>query len=103
MSIQAWGQIFTQHVLMITHRQWVYRNMRVHLRLHENKTEDEHHNISDNICKMLTVHTMDLLPQHRQLLDIDFEQLGRGDTIDRQYWLANMSSATHAALAIAPD
>jgi hypothetical protein len=37
-----------------------------------------------------------LLPQHRYLLELDFEELGAGSTTDRQYWRANVESAVNA-------
>jgi len=37
-----------------------------------------------------------LLPQHRHLLELDFEKLGAGPTADHQYWLANLESAVNA-------
>ena len=36
---------------------------------------------------------MDLLPQHRSLLQLDYEALGKGSTVDRQYWIAQIESA----------
>ena len=35
----------------------------------------------------------ELLPRHRHLLDWDFGNLGEGQTVDRQYWIASMESA----------
>ncbi len=39
---------------------------------------------------------MDLLPQHRSLLQIDFEALGEGTPTDWQYCIAQMESAINA-------
>ena len=39
----------------------------------------------------------DLLPAHQHLVKEDFEQLGEGSAINRQYWIANMESAISAA------
>ena len=36
---------------------------------------------------------MDLLPQHRALLQVDYEALAKGPTVDRQYWIAQLESA----------
>ena len=38
----------------------------------------------------------DLLPAHQHLVEEDFEQLGEGSAINRQYWIANMESAISA-------
>lgn len=36
---------------------------------------------------------MELLPEHRHLLDWTFEELGEGPIVDRQYWIACMEPA----------
>jgi hypothetical protein len=38
-----------------------------------------------------------LLPEDRQLLDVDFESLGDGPAVDRQLWISEMESAVAAA------
>lgn len=43
----------------------------------------------------------DLLPENRKLLDVDFEALGEGATLDRKLWLAEMETATAAAAHVA--
>ena len=40
---------------------------------------------------------MDLLPESRHLLEQDFEALGSGPAVDRQYWVAEVDSALSAA------
>ncbi len=39
---------------------------------------------------------MDLLPQHRSILHVDYEALGEGTSIDRQLWIAQIESALSA-------
>jgi hypothetical protein len=51
----------------------------------------------DEVAQLILVEPRSLLPQHRHLLETDFEKLGSGDTLERQYWLANMTSAIQAA------
>ena len=40
---------------------------------------------------------LDLLPEHRDLLKMDFVELGEGPAIDRQFWAADMEAAVAAA------
>lgn len=94
--IHTWARKFTRLVLAITHRQWLFRNARIHIRLQEHKTPQEHQDIMDSVAKMILLDPETLLPQHRFLLEQDFKKLGEGHTIDRQYWLANVTSAWHA-------
>jgi hypothetical protein len=96
-TIKTWGTQFIQRVLSITHHQWLFRNARVHIRLVEGKTSEEHHTVMTEVLERLTMTTDDLLPEHQHLLEIDFKGLGEGSTLDRQYWLANMDSAVRAA------
>ena len=97
-SITSWACQFTQHVLSIPHQQWLYRNARIHIRLVEGLTSDEHHKIRDTVLKLIQTDPNDLLPQHQPLLNQqDFLQLGRGPSIDRQHWIAQMNSAQAAA------
>jgi hypothetical protein len=94
--IKSWAIDFVHHLLGITHNQWLFRNARTHLRLLEGKSEFEHDEIMQKVGDLLLVDTNLLLPQHRQLFEIDFEKLGAGSTSDRQYWLANVESALQA-------
>ena len=97
-AISSWACQFTQHVLHITHQQWLYRNARIHIRVLENMTAPEHHAIRDTVLTLLHTDPDDLLPQHQHLLlDQDFHQLGSGTTLDRQHWIAHMNSALAAA------
>ena len=97
MHICTWAKKFIQLLLNITHRQWLYRNARIHLRTVEGKTEKEHLQIIDEVRDMMLVDPATLLPEHRKLLELDFLKLGAGFTIDRQYWLAQMRTAVDVA------
>jgi hypothetical protein len=83
--------------LSITHNQWIYRNTQLHLRLVEGKTLAEHDAVMEEVLRLLATEPDDMRPQHRSLLTLDMEKLGSGSTADRQYWVANMSSALLAA------
>jgi len=94
--IKAWATELIQHLLGLSHRQWIYRNARTHIRVLEGKSESEHDSIIEQVGKLLLTDPETLLPQHRCLLDIDFEQLGSGTTANQQYWLAKLESAISA-------
>ena len=97
LHIKTWGSKFIQHVLSITHDQWIFRNARVHIKLLEHKTVDEHDSIMESVMDRLTTPPEDLLTQHRHLMEMDFTKLGEGTTADRQYWIATVDSARKAA------
>jgi hypothetical protein len=95
--ISTWARCFIQQLLNITHQQWLYRNARIHIKKVEGKTSGEHRDIMRQVQNMLHHDPDDLLPQHQHLLHLDFTNLGSGPTTDRQYWVANMTSALTAA------
>ena len=98
LSISSWACQFTQRILAITHQQWLYRNARIHIRLMEGLSTEEHTAIRDKVISLLHTDPDDLLPQHQPLLlTQDFYQLGSGSSQDRQYWIAQMESALAAA------
>ena len=77
-SISSWACKFTQLVLTIPHRQWLYCNARIHIRLVENMTAAEHHAIKDKVVTLLGTDPDDLLPHHQPLLlQQNFTQLGQ--------------------------
>ncbi len=102
-SISSWASQFTHKLLNIPHKQWLYRNARIHIRLVEGLTTAKHDTIRDQVVTLLSTDPDDLLPQHQPLLtNQDFEHLGRGTTLDRQHWVAQMTSAVAAANHILP-
>ena len=96
-KIRTWSSHLIQHLLNVTHRQWLYRNAKIHIRKLENLTANEHNTVIELVKDMMLVDPTDLLPRHRILLEQDFMALGEGSTIDRKVWLAKMNSALLAA------
>lgn len=103
MHIKTWAITFIQQVLHITHQQWLFRNARVHIGLLEGKTTTKHHEIMTQVLEKLSTSPDDLLPQHRHLVEVDFAHLGKGTTLDWQYWLATLESAIQAASHTRPQ
>lgn len=64
-KIQTWASQLIQHLLNITHRQWLYRNARIHLRKLEGMTNSEHEDIFELVKDMMLIDPSDLLPRHR--------------------------------------
>jgi hypothetical protein len=95
--ISTWATGFIRRILDITHKQWLYRNARLHICLQEGKTIEEHDFIMDQVGDMLLTDPDTLLPQHQHLLDSDFSKLGEGTSADRQYWLEDMKTAVQAS------
>jgi hypothetical protein len=102
LHILSWAPRFIHLVLDITHKQWLFRNARVHICLLEGKTATEHQAITEQVSMMICTDPVLLLPQHCHLLETNFEQLGKGPSTARQYWLASLESALHAAQCTSP-
>ena len=94
--IESWAKQFLTRVLNITHRQWLYRNSRIHIRQVEGLSLADHESILQKVRTLIGTDPTDLLPHHRSLLYTDFEALGEGTSTDRQYWIAQMESAINA-------
>jgi hypothetical protein len=94
--INSWSTEFIHHILGITHKQWIFRNTRTHICLLDGKTEAEHNTIMEQVGQLLFTDPALLLPEHRYLLDLDFNELGSGSTTNRQYWIATLTSALDA-------
>jgi hypothetical protein len=93
LSINNWTKQFLIKILNITRRQWMYRNSRIHINHVEGLTLATHETIMNHTKSLIATDPTDLLPQHRSLLQIDYEALGQGPSLDRQYWIAQMESA----------
>ena len=62
-KIKTWASHLVQHLLNITHRQWLlYRNARIHLRKVEGLTAAEHEDVIELVKDMVMVDPADLLP-----------------------------------------
>ena len=96
-KIRTWSSHLIQHLLNITHRQWLYRNAKIHIRKLDGMTASEHHTVIELVKDMLLVDPTDLLPRHRILLERDYVALGEGSSVDRKLWLEQMNSALLAA------
>ena len=92
-KIKMWSELFLQHLIGITHRQWTYRNARVHLKKIEGRTEQEHEEVFDEVRHMMLLDPVELLPKHQRLLEVDFAKLGEGSTEDRLRWLDHIEMA----------
>jgi hypothetical protein len=93
----SWGRQLINKLHNIVHKQWIYRNTCIHYRGSDGFTFQEHNQIINRVAEYSLIDPEDLLPRHQYLLDTDLEALGSGPTIDRQIWLANITSARAAA------
>ena len=100
MTLTKWSGLLVQSLILITHRQWLYRNAQVHLKKAEGLTEREHMRVIEEVRQMMLVDPNELLPRHQHLLEEDFLRLGQGSTVNRKLWLDKMSAAVKAKRAV---
>lgn len=75
-----WARGLVNHLFLLMHRQWFYRNQVVHHTV-KGRTVEEHQEIIREIEVLLSVDPKTLMPKYRSLFkDQDFEKLGRGST-----------------------
>ena len=93
LTISSWTKQFLTRIINITRRQWLYRNAKIHIAHAEGIPFATHERIMNRTKSLMATDPMDLLPQHRSLLQVDYKTLGEGPTVDRQYWIACVESA----------
>ena len=94
-----WVNGLILRLTQITHRQWTYRNQSVHYKGADGLTEKQQLRIMRNCEALLWTDPSALLDEDKDLLEMDFEDLGAGPAIARQTWIAEME----AALAFASE
>ena len=99
-SPQQWGRNFIDCLLSLTHKQWIFRNTKVHFKT-EGLTEAQHEALAKRIKELITTQPANLLAKDQYLLAEDFHRLGEGPAASRQLWVASMESALGAAAKFA--
>ena len=62
LSPQRWGRQFIEQLLQNTHKQWIFRNSRLHYKKLDGLTELEHHKIFEKMKGLMHTDPDDLLP-----------------------------------------
>jgi hypothetical protein len=88
-----WCNGLILQLLQITHRQWTFCNGTVHLKGPDGLTEAHQRSLADKWEALLWTDPSTLLSEDRYLLDVNFEELGKGSASSRQMWLAEMDAA----------
>jgi hypothetical protein len=95
-SIEIWGTKFIKSLISLTHKQWLYRNSDVHY-ISNGLSSRQHDELTPKIKELMKTKRTALLGQHRHYMNTNFNTLGRGPTIARQVWVANMEMAISIA------
>ena len=82
-AVDLLGRGFIEHLLQLTHKQWLFRNSRKHFRRVDGLTEAEHTKIFQEMQDLMHTDPEELLQRHQHLLEIDFGALSKGSSILR--------------------
>lgn len=96
MTAKRWARGFIQRLLQMTHKQWLLRNAKVHIKCKGDLTKEEHDKLLHKIETLMWTDPDDLLPEDHKLLDEDFDMLGKASALDQQLWVAEMEASITA-------
>merc|ERR1712115_397650 len=97
MTAKRWAKTLITKLLKITHKQWLLRNTKIHIKRKGDMNEEEHDKLRKKIEKLIWTDPEDLLPGDEHLLNEDFDSLGRASAIDQLLWVAEMEASIAAA------
>ena len=97
MTAKRWAIGIITQLLQMTHKQWLLRNAKIHIKQKGDLTAKEHDELLDKIEKLIWTDPDDLLPGDKELLDEDFHLLGKASALDQQLWVAEMEASMAAA------
>ena len=93
MTAKRWARGLIQKLLQMTHKQWLLRNARVHIKRKGDLTEEEHDKLLQKIERMMWIDPENLLREDHHLLEEDFDALGKATALDQQLWVAEMEAS----------
>jgi hypothetical protein len=85
-SLEKWGVRFLKSLLNLTHKQWIFWNADVHLKIN-GLTQEQHMEVLSHIQSLMETIPSDHLPCHHHLLDNFFYNLGNAETLQHQLWI----------------
>ena len=91
-SIQQWGKNFIDSLLSLTHKQWIFRNSKVHFKT-DGLTATQHDALETRVKELMSTLPSALLAKDRYISLEDFHLLGEGPAAIRQVWVTSMESA----------
>merc|ERR1712115_530101 len=97
MTAKRWAKTLITKLLKITHKQWLLRNAKIHIKRKGDMNEEDHDKLLKKIEKLIWTDPEDLLPGDEHLLNEDFDSLGRASAIDQILWVAEMEASIAAA------
>ena len=84
MTAKRWARNLITKLFRITHKRWLLRNARVHIKRKGDMNEEDHSKQLAKMKKLVWTNPEDILPGNAQLLNEDFNTLGRASSLDQQ-------------------
>ena len=94
-SARKWSAGLIERLIGLIHSQWLYRNSKIHYSSHfGGETVREYEDIMRSISQLVAgTDPDDLLPEDRQLMEVDFNQLAQANSSVRRTWASAMVAA----------
>ena len=96
MTAKTWARLFITKLLQITHKQWLLRNAKIHIKRKGDMNQEDHNKLLKQTDKLLWTDREDLLHGDKHLLNEDFDALGRASAIDQLLWVAEIEASMKA-------
>ena len=96
MTVDAWAKELVIKLLVITHGQWLYRNVIVHDRMACDLATRRKEEIREALEEQMELGEEGLAEEDRFLLEINLDDLGNSTGEDQTYWLLSLQAAREA-------
>ena len=96
-TAETWASGLIERLIKITHRQWLHRNAKLHFKTPNGRTVIENDLLNEKVKEMMWTDPDSLLEEDKALLEEDFEQLGKAEASDKEYWVLEMETAIAVA------
>ena len=83
MTAKQWARGLIQKLFQMTHKHWLLRNAKVHIKCKGDLTQEEHDKLLRKIEKLLWTDHENLLPDDCHLLEEEFGALGKASALDQ--------------------
>ena len=68
-TAESWAVGLMEQLIRLTHRQWCYRNCKIHFKRSDGRTALQHEEIVEKVKDLMWTDPGDLLPEDRLLLE----------------------------------
>jgi len=96
MNGDDWGKHFISRLLQLSHSQWLFRNVTLHDAIQGTLKITKRAEVLEEVERLSRVDPLEVAPESRFLLEMDFGSLYRSPVERQVYWVQAMSAAWKA-------